>query len=100
LVVDVRLSVRTGLQVSRELKESRLYTKSIVMTCYPSAELAVEAMKLGAIDYPIKPVAPDTLERLIKEGLLMRKDRHWTSSGLALSLGPMEDATQLLDIPQ
>jgi len=43
--------------------------KSIVITAYPSTELAAEAMKLGAIDYLIKPVAPDDLERLIRETL-------------------------------
>jgi len=32
--------------------------------------LAAEAMKLGAIDYLIKPIAPDDLERLIRETLL------------------------------
>jgi len=43
---------------------------------YPSAELAVEAMKLGAVDYLIKPVAPDNLERLIREVLLKSKGGH------------------------
>ena len=76
LIIDVRLPGRTGLQVLREVKESKPYIKSIVMTGYPSVELAVEAMRLGAIDYLVKPVAPDTLERLIKESLVKRKDRH------------------------
>jgi len=34
-------------------------------------------MKLGAIDYLAKPVAPDKLEMLIRESLLEKsKDRH------------------------
>ena len=77
LVVDVRLPGRTGLQVLREVKESKPYIESIVITAYPSAELAVEAMKLGAVDYLIKPVAPDSLERLIRDTLLKKgKGRH------------------------
>jgi two-component SAPR family response regulator len=32
--------------------------------------LSNEVKKLGAIDYLIKPVAPDDLERLIQETLL------------------------------
>lgn len=75
LVIDVRLPGKTGLQVLREVKESKPYIKSIVITAYPSTELAVEAMKLGAVDYLIKPVAPDNLERLIRETLLKGKGR-------------------------
>jgi DNA-binding NtrC family response regulator len=76
LVIDVRLPGKTGLQVLKEVKESKPYIKSIVITAYPSAELAVEAMKLGAVDYLIKPVAADNLERLIRETLLKGKGRH------------------------
>lgn len=76
LVIDVRLPGKTGLQVLREVKESKPYVKSIVITAYPSAESAVEAMKLGAADYLIKPVEPDNLESLIRETLLKRKGRH------------------------
>jgi DNA-binding NtrC family response regulator len=76
VVIDVRLPGKTGLQVLREVKESKPYIKSIVITGYPSAESAVEAMKLGAIDYLAKPVAPDILETLIREALLKRKGRH------------------------
>lgn len=76
LVIDMRLPGKTGLQVLREVKESKPYVKSIVITAYPSAESAVEAMKLGATDYLIKPVAPDNLERLIRETLLKHRGRH------------------------
>ena len=70
LVVDVRLPGKTGLQVLREVRESKPHIKSIVITTYPPVESAVEATKLGAIDYLVKPVAPDDLERLIREALL------------------------------
>lgn len=70
VVLDVRLPGKTGIQILRELKTLKPQIKSIVITAYPSAELAVEAMKLGAVDYLIKPVAPDQLETLIRETLL------------------------------
>jgi len=38
------------------VKESKPYIESIVITTYPSIELAVGAIKLGAADYLIKPV--------------------------------------------
>ena len=71
--MDVRLPGKNGLKVLREVKEVKPHIKSIVITAYPSVELAVEAMKVGAVDYLIKPVVPDDLERLIRQTLNMRK---------------------------
>ena len=83
-VVDARLSGKTRLQVLKEAKESKPYIESIVITAYPSAELAVEARKLGTADYPAKPVAPDALEKLIRETLLKGKGGHQEGEGLLL----------------
>jgi DNA-binding NtrC family response regulator len=70
LILDVRLTGKSGLQVLKEVKEIKPQIKSIVITAYPSVELAVEAMKEGAVDYIIKPVSPDQLERLIWQTIL------------------------------
>jgi len=74
LVLDVRLPGKTGIQILREVKTLKPQIKSIVITAYPSAELAVEAMKLGAVDYLIKPVAPDELEKLIRETISQMRE--------------------------
>jgi len=70
VVLDIRLPGKTGIKVLKEIKVLKPQIKSIIITAYPSAELAAEAMKLGAVDYLIKPIAPDDLERLIRETLL------------------------------
>ncbi len=70
VVLDVRLPGKTGIKILKEIKALRPEVKSIIITAYPSVELAVEAMKLEAIDYLIKPIDPDDLERLIRETLL------------------------------
>ncbi len=70
LVMDVRLPGKTGITVLREVKALKPNIKSIIITAYPTAEFAAEAMKLGAVDYLIKPIQPDDLERLIRETLL------------------------------
>ena len=69
MILDIRLPGKTGITVLKEVKALKPEIKSIVITAYPSNELATEAMKLGAIDYLIKPIAPDDLERLIRETL-------------------------------
>jgi DNA-binding NtrC family response regulator len=70
LVLDVRLPGKTGINILKEVKALKPDIKSIIITAYPSTELAVESMKLGAVDYLIKPIAPDDLEKLIRETLL------------------------------
>jgi heterodisulfide reductase subunit A len=70
IVLDVRLPGKTGVKVLGEVKQTKPQIKSIVITAYPSAELAAEAVKLGAVDYLIKPVNPDDLEKLIRVTLL------------------------------
>ena len=68
-VLDLKLPGKDGLEVLREAKERQPRLKGIIITAYPSVETAVEAMKLGAIDYLLKPFAPDALEKLIQETL-------------------------------
>jgi NAD(P)H-flavin reductase/CheY-like chemotaxis protein/formate hydrogenlyase subunit 6/NADH:ubiquinone oxidoreductase subunit I len=69
MVLDIRLPGQTGLNVLKEVKAQRPWIKSIIITAYPSAETTAEARNLGAIDYLVKPVAPDDLEKLIRETL-------------------------------
>ncbi len=69
VVLDLRLPGKDGLEVLREATAQRPHLKGIIITAYPSVETAVEAMKLGAIDYLSKPFAPDALERLIQQTL-------------------------------
>lgn len=68
-VLDLKLPGKNGLEVLKEATEKDPKIKGIVITAYPSVETAVEAMKIGAIDYMVKPFAPDALERKIQEVL-------------------------------
>jgi sulfite reductase subunit B len=69
MVLDIRMPGKTGITVLKEVKAQRPWIKSIIITAYPSSETVGEAKKLGAIDYLIKPVAPENLEKLIRETL-------------------------------
>lgn len=69
VVLDVRLPGKTGIRVLKEVREVRPGIKAIMITAYPTVEMAVESMKLGAVDYLVKPVAPDDLEKLVRETL-------------------------------
>ena len=69
LILDLRLPGKNGLEVLREARAQNPQLKGIIITAYPSVQTAVEAMKIGAIDYLPKPFNLDALEKLIQDTL-------------------------------
>ncbi len=65
-VVDMRLQDGNGLEVISALKRRRPDARGIVLTGYGNIATAVNAIKLGAVDYLAKPVdADDVLAALL-----------------------------------
>jgi DNA-binding NtrC family response regulator len=60
-IVDIRLPGIGGLDVLRELRAGSPGTEVIMTTAHASVASALEAMKLGAFDYLVKPVDLDKL---------------------------------------
>jgi two-component system response regulator RegA len=58
-VVDLRMPGRSGLEVVRHLRALDAQTRVVVLTGYGSIATAVEAMKLGAVNYLAKPADAD-----------------------------------------
>ena len=69
VILDMKLPGKDGLKVLREAKTHRPQLKAIIITAYPSVPTAVEAMKIGAIDYLTKPIDLNDLEKLVRETL-------------------------------
>ncbi len=71
VLTDLKMPRLTGLDLIKELKARCPQTVIVLMTAYGTVETAVEAMKLGASEYLLKPFSMDLLERIIgtlKEG--------------------------------
>ena len=70
LITDLNMPVMDGLQLLREMHGRGLHPATIVLTGHGTIQSAVDAMKLGAGDYLIKPCHPDELlvvaERLLE----------------------------------
>ena len=58
-VVDMRLGDGNGLDVISALKKRRPEARAIILTGYGNIATAVNAVKLGAVDYLAKPVDAD-----------------------------------------
>ncbi len=52
---DLKLQGGSGMEILRHLRDNSAGTQVIMMTAYATAENAVEAMRLGAYDYQLKP---------------------------------------------
>ncbi|MBI5725083.1 MAG: sigma-54-dependent Fis family transcriptional regulator [Planctomycetes bacterium] len=73
IVTDLRMPGQDGLSFLRQVKQRQPDQQVIVMTAYGTVETAVEAMKLGAFDYLLKPFA--TEELLLKIDRLLQYRR-------------------------
>ncbi|GEM50520.1 sigma-54-dependent Fis family transcriptional regulator [Empedobacter brevis NBRC 14943 = ATCC 43319] len=85
-VVLMDMNFRTGYEDGKEgifwLKEIQHLqpkTKVILMTSYGSIETAVEGLKLGAVDYLLKPWDNEKLVELIKEAIKQHRKAIQTS---------------------
>lgn len=65
--VDMKMPDMNGIEVIRELKEIQPALKSIILTGYGSIATAVEAMKIGAYNYLLKPCDIEEMESVIRE---------------------------------
>ncbi|MBN2576534.1 MAG: sigma-54-dependent Fis family transcriptional regulator [Deltaproteobacteria bacterium] len=66
LLVDIKMPGMDGLEMLKLVKEHDPDAPVVMMTAYGSIDSAVEAMKLGAIDYVVKPFDPMEIGMLIE----------------------------------
>jgi two-component system, NtrC family, response regulator PilR len=69
LLSDIRMPDVTGVDVLRAAKESNRGVVAFMMTAFASTDTAVEAMRLGAVDYFTKPFSMDELRLKIRQHL-------------------------------
>jgi len=55
LITDLKMPGVSGMDVLKEVKRFNPHTEVIIITGYPTIELAVEAVKIGAFDFICKP---------------------------------------------
>ncbi len=76
-LLDIRLPGKSGIDILQELTDQGIHTQVVMLTSDDTAETAVKAMKLGAVDYLTKPFDLDEVKIVIKgiveKGNLMRE---------------------------
>ncbi|MEM8680248.1 MAG: response regulator [Planctomycetota bacterium] len=109
-VVDLKMPGESGMAVLRDLQKISPKTKAVVLTGYGSITNAVEAMRLGAINYVTKPADADQIltafqdERAADVSLqrpsLAESEWNHIQEVLADCDGNITQAARILDIPR
>jgi two-component system response regulator PilR (NtrC family) len=73
VISDISMPGSSGLEVLKHSKAASLETPVIMITAYASTESAIEALKLGAYDYIIKPFDVEELKLVVRNALERRR---------------------------
>lgn len=73
VIMDVKMPGQDGLTVLEQLKKFCPEIVVIMMTAYSTTEQAINAIKLGAYDYLIKPFDNDELIAKVKEAFSLKE---------------------------
>jgi len=74
VLMDVRMTGMTGMETLRKIRATDPKLLVILMTAYGTTQTAIEAMKLGAYDYLLKPFDIPKLKEVIANALKAARD--------------------------
>ncbi len=69
LITDIRMPEITGLQLLKIAKEQNISPVIIVISAYSEFEYAQEALRLGVINYLLKPISKKALIEAVEEAV-------------------------------
>src|SRR5882762_7951397 len=74
VIMDVRMGGMNGLETLRRIRQNDAKLPVIMMTAYGTTQTAIEAMKLGAYDYLLKPFDVPKLKQIVAAALKTARD--------------------------
>ena len=86
VILDLRLGEQSGLYTLAEMRAQGIRIPTLMITAYGSIRDAVQAMRLGAIDFLEKPIEPTALRAVVAE--ILGRHRPATKP---TELGSLED---------
>ncbi|MEH7082372.1 response regulator [Neobacillus drentensis] len=69
LITDIHMPEITGLQLLKIAREQNIYPVIIVISAYSEFEYAQEALRLGVINYLLKPISKKALIEAVEEAV-------------------------------
>lgn len=94
ILMDIRMPGLSGLEVLEHLNERGVNIPVILMTFHGNEETAVQAFRLGAKDYLIKPFEADEMQRAIERALTESRLRRERDQLSEVAVGSNQQLTQ------
>jgi DNA-binding response OmpR family regulator len=69
IFLDIKMPGMNGIEVLHHLRQADVKSNVVIMTAYGTVENAVEAMKLGAVDFIAKPFSPEEIRSIARDVL-------------------------------
>jgi two-component system response regulator YesN len=70
ILTDIKMNRMTGLEFIKNVYQDKIFAgKSIVISGYDDFESVKEGMKLGVMDYILKPINIDELQQIVKKAI-------------------------------
>ena len=66
IICDLKMPLKTGIDVIRYMKESKIETPTVILTGFPEREKIIQAAQMGIQDVLVKPVRHNDLLNMIK----------------------------------
>lgn len=76
VLLDIRLGMLSGLDLFQQIHEIDPKVLVVFITGHGTADTAIEAMKIGAFDYLVKPLDFDQLQQIVEQGLKIGRLMH------------------------
>jgi len=73
VITDISMPGKSGIDILKQTKAASPETPVIMITAYASTESAIEALKLGAYDYIIKPFDVEEMKKVVGNALEKRR---------------------------
>ena len=73
VISDIAMPGKSGIEILKQTKAANPDTPVIMITAYASTESAIEALKLGAYDYIIKPFDVEEMKTVVRNAIEKRR---------------------------
>lgn len=73
VILDVKMPGMDGVETLKEIKKRHPLVEVIMLTGHATVETAIDGMKLGALDYLMKPCEMDVLMAKVEEAAARKR---------------------------